>query len=262
MSLASKTPASAGLSGPPGTNHPKAALYTVRSSLHPSVSRVRESRFIDLGQAQNLSIASRFADEIGLPLNQFLTIRWPAGSTPRHERKWLFELLRKWMHRAGVTFTHVWVVEIGRLSDDNCEHMHMALHVPDGLVGDTDEFVRSRLGTDDQRALKVKPVTDRAGLIRYFLKGVDPAGYKQFGIPVKEQGGQGTVVGIRCGTSRNIGRAAREAYFDAKTVFFPTSGHYRAGDSQRPFLRRIKRRLTVGVELVLDKRRGRGTPPP
>jgi hypothetical protein len=209
-SHALKTPAPAGISAPPPHTPREAPLYTVRRP-------PRVSQYISVSQAENLRQATFFADnELKLRLSQHLTIRWPKNAWSPQKRRRLFELLRKWVNRAGVPFTAIWVVETGRLSEDVNPHAHMLVHLPDNLAEACAEFVRERMETDTPD-VKIGPVNDY-GLLRYVLKGVDPTGYERFAVRKEHQDAEGPVAGLRCGTSRNIGRAEREAYFVAKTV--------------------------------------------
>ncbi len=184
----------------------------------------RLSSSISGAAARNLVEATLYADGAGMPFNRFTTVHWQAAgvadaltATAR-----LLKLIGDWMRDNGHGFAYLWVREAG---DGKGEHVHILWHGPDdfpafrGLlrrwltacgaawrkgVCCTESIGRSlghaASGGDDYRAN-----LDRT--LGYVLKGAEPAVLAALGFSLSEPGGE--LVGKRCGTSQNIGPAAR-----------------------------------------------------
>jgi hypothetical protein len=188
------------------------------------VRRSRDAtKRITLRQAENMMAAVRFAGEIGTPLNVHATIHWvgtEAGDDPDGSR---FAKLRegfdKWLKRQGIPsgLTAIWVRE--RLSGGSAEvvHCHMLFHL-------AHPFLSGRKRLQVERALE--RLIDRHGRGKwgdftlkltfprnpnglYLLKGGGRDVWSNFGVPRLWRKRQGLIVGKRCGTTENIGPAAR-----------------------------------------------------
>jgi hypothetical protein len=179
--------------------------------------RYRESRQIGRKPAANLHHATRVADRIGRPLNQFVTINYSLTACPPREasaafRRLLASWYARWLRRhrklkGRCPPTHVWVFEAagGQVA------VHWAVHIPRGLVR---EFRRSlplwiaaTVGEPvPHDTVKHRSIYNVTGLKRYVLKGMDPHFAPLWKIrPVP----QGLIVGKRSGFSRNLGPTAR-----------------------------------------------------
>ena len=168
--------------------------------------------------------ALAFAGEIGTPLNAHATIHWvgtQAGDDPDGGRfAKVREGLDKWLTRHGLSggLTGIWVRE--RLSSGSAEitHCHMLFHL-------AHPFIRGRRHIEVERALE--RLIDRHGdgnLLDctfkltfprnpngvYLLKGGGPDVWRKFCVPRCWRKPQGIIYGKRCGTTQNIGPAARK----------------------------------------------------
>jgi hypothetical protein len=177
-------------------------------------------------QAKDMMEALAFAREIGTPLNFHATIHWvgtEAGDDPdgcRFAR--LREGFDKWLTRHGVPggLTAIWVRE--RLSGGSAEvvHCHMLFHLAHPfLAGQKRIQVETALerlidrhgrGNWGDFSLKLTFPRNPNGL--YLLKGGSPDVWNAFGVRKKWRKGQGLIIGKRCGTTENIGPAARQRW--------------------------------------------------
>jgi hypothetical protein len=183
--------------------------------------RSRTSKRITMSQATNLMEAVAFARQIGTPLHA--TIHWvgtKAGDDPDGR---LFAKVRegfdKWLKRQGFSggLTAIWVRE--RLSRGSAEvvHCHMLFHL-------AHPFIRGRKRIQVEKELEA--LIDRHGDGNYadytlkltfplnpnglyLLKGAGPEVWRRFGVPSCWRKPQGLIHGKRCGTTENIGAAAR-----------------------------------------------------
>jgi hypothetical protein len=186
--------------------------------------KLHTSTHITLRQATNMMEAVAFARRIGTPLNCHLTIHWigtKAGDDPDGRR---FAKVRegfdKWLMRHGVPggLTAVWVRERGSDGLGEIVHCHMLLHL-------AHPFLRGRRHVEVERALerlvdlhgegnyaaftlKVTFPDNPDGI--YLLKGGCPGVWRRFGVPAMWRASQGVIIGKRCGTTENIGSAARK----------------------------------------------------
>jgi len=184
----------------------------------------RTSKRIALRQAANIMAAVAFAREIGTSLNAHATIHWvgtQAGDDPDGR---LFAKLRegfdKWLKRRGVSggLTAIWVRE--RLSGGSAEvtHCHMLFHL-------AHPFLRGRKHTQVLMALErlidrhgdgnyadytIKLTFPRNPNGLYLVKGRRPEVWRRFGVPQLWRKPQGLIFGKRCGTTEDIGPAARK----------------------------------------------------
>jgi len=187
----------------------------------------RKSEVITGLQVDELWAAANHAEEIGRPLNAFLTVHWDnqdGKGTVQERNSRLLICARRWLDRRGQPLACVWVIERGILSG---LHAHNMIHVPrKHLAGFTSMLPRWTgiealpkdkwpdmkgkqhvLGYGREGVWQLKRVYDHGvGLRRYLLKGSADRRYR-YGIRHLDQG---TVIGKRCGTSNSLGRTARE----------------------------------------------------
>jgi hypothetical protein len=138
----------------------------------------------------------------------------------------LFDQLTKYLLRLGIRTALVWVRERVRGIG---VHTHALVH-----LGPNPRALKAGLQAHLDRLFEFGPtgihismgeygaktVTMRAGALRYFCKGIDPAAFRYVGwsgeteniaaaLGIRYQGPQGTIKIKRCGASQNIGPAAR-----------------------------------------------------
>lgn len=185
---------------------------------------MKATQHLTKSQAANINEAVNHAARIELPLNYSATIHWAlAGGigTARERQKALFEKVRHWLERRNVPWTTIWVREAGEHGKE--VHTHLALHLPPHrrdfvtdrrLPSAFEAYLREHLDGDLDTVLDFGPVTREGGSVgrwtRYLLKGVKAKHWDTFRIAPINRKPQGLVAGLRGGTSRNIGRAARE----------------------------------------------------
>jgi hypothetical protein len=180
--------------------------------------------------ALNVHAAAWFARQIGLPLNRHTTIHWERGGVadPLAATTHFLGLVTAWARSRGAGFAYVWVRETG---PDKGEHVHILLRVPPDLAEDFKRRQRGwlkacgaawrkgvvhseRIGFSlrhaDQTGYSGETYAANLGeVLDYILKGAGETARRRLGLRRRQFGG--VVTGKRCGTSENIGRAAREA---------------------------------------------------
>lgn len=135
------------------------------------------------------------------------------------------KLAREWCWRRGEDLAYIWTRETAQLGT----HAHVFYHIPDRI---NSAFARhqwrlirqacnkayaphackSRLVTGWSRYVDGEPATFIANyneVLGYLLKGADRTVIESLNLPKQQYGGR--VTGKRCGTSQNIGKAARLA---------------------------------------------------
>jgi hypothetical protein len=200
---------------------------------------------ISLSQAINLKAAVDFAASIGTPLTAHCIIHWVGTDAGDDPTGILFaqvrELLSLWLRRGGLLFAAVWAREKLSSGQAEVEHAHLLFHLPDvwlkgaklvsvsgGIEGGVEllrleaalsRIVKGCAGRLDHYAVKLKIPTDGGnpghyngrsydGL--YLLKGGGKPAWKLFPRIKREwRKPQGVIFGKRCGTSQNLGPAAR-----------------------------------------------------
>ena len=185
----------------------------------------RPTKRITLRQATNLMEALAFAREIGTPLNAHATIHWVGTNAGDDPNGRLFAKVRegfdKWLKRQGIPggLTAIWVRE--RLSGGSAEvvHCHMLFHL-------AHPFMRGRKRIQVEGA--IERLIDRHGDGNFLdctlkltfplnpngiypLKGGGPDVWRRFGVPRRWRKPQGCIHAKRCGTTENIGPAARQS---------------------------------------------------
>jgi hypothetical protein len=186
--------------------------------------RVGGSRYITDTQATNIIEAVRFAKSVGRPLVAHLTIHWACTDIGDDPDGSLFSKFRegfsKWTRRRGFDFTGVWARE--RMSSGQAEavHCHLLFYLPPKYRSGSKllqvEAAINRLikrhsrdyWTDQVAKLVIHdkpPYPDGKCLI----KGGGPNVWKRFNLRKEHRRLQGLICGKRCGTTENIGKAAR-----------------------------------------------------
>ena len=160
-------------------------------------------------QIQNLSAADAFARWQQRPLNTFVTIRFLETVNAKRCFEQAIDRLSKWHVRWGGEWSaiHVWEA-IGGL------HVHLACHCPKNASAVHDAIHAAFAGHDVH-------ITNRKrgqGMMAYLCKGTDMVTHSRLHGPrhIKARA-QGVILWKRCGTTQNIGKAARvKAGFEAK----------------------------------------------
>jgi hypothetical protein len=185
--------------------------------------RVGGTKYITVSQATNIIEAARFAKLIGRSLVAHLTIHWAFTDVGDDADARRFakvrEGLAKWLRRRGVVFAAVWCLE--RLSNGQAEvvHDHMLFHLPPEYCVERKLKVEAAIfrlimrhgdGYWAEEAIKLVIWPNPDG--KYLVKGGGPKVWKQFGLRKEHRRLQGIIHGKRCGTTENIGRAARHRF--------------------------------------------------
>lgn len=169
--------------------------------------------------AANIHHATRLAERLGYPLNQFVTINFSkTPCLPEHATAAFRTLLASWFarwlrrhhkNRKNVPPAYVYTFEAAG------EQMavHWLVHVPRGIIREfwrmLPEWVIATAGPlDGPGAIKHRRVYNIIGARRYILKGMDPHFAAQWKIRPSPQG---IVIGRRSGFSRSLGPAARRS---------------------------------------------------
>ena len=169
--------------------------------------------------AANIHHATRLAERIGCPLNQFVTINYSKTQCPPDDataafRDLLSDWFARWLRRhpknkKGVSPAYVYAFEAagGQIA------VHWLVHVPKGLIREfwrlVPEWVAATAGPiTSPAAIKHRRIYRVVGAKRYILKGMDPHFARIWKIRPSPQG---NIVGRRSGFSRSLGPAARRA---------------------------------------------------
>jgi hypothetical protein len=219
-----------------------------RGSSQPRRYRSGGTKLLTVPQAINMKAAVHYAELIDLPLNAHFTIHWVGTGALDDPDGKLFATVRegyaRWLRRRGVPFAGIWCREKKSGGQAEVEHAHLIVHWPaqwlegakiidiNGGVEGCAELMQAEAalhrvvaqyaGSPDHYAVKVKLPTDRGrpgpyngrsydGL--YLLKGGGPRVWRLFPRIRKEwRRPQGIIFGKRCGTTQNIGPAARRQH--------------------------------------------------
>jgi hypothetical protein len=183
----------------------------------------RATKRIAMRQATNVIEAVRFAKSISLPLVAHLTIHWSltnAGDDPDGK---LFAKVRegldKWLSRHGVELAGVWARERQAGGQSDVVHCHLLFHLPVGFRGgkklrQVEEAIlrlveRHGCGVWGDNAVDLRLHDNPDG--KYLIKGGGSKVWKRFRLRNEHRRAQGLIFGKRCGTTENIGAAARSA---------------------------------------------------
>lgn len=169
--------------------------------------------------AANIYHATRLAEKVGYPLNQFVTINYTKTGCPPEQASGAFRVLlaswfARWLRRHSRNKrqrppTYVWAFEAA----GNQLAVHWLVHIPRGMVREFRrsliDWLRATAGSVEGPAtVKHRRIYNIVGAKRYVLKGMDPHFarlWKVRHVP------QGAITGKRSGFSRNLGPTARRA---------------------------------------------------
>ena len=197
-----------------------------RSTLSLSITQpkrqARATKGITMRQATNVIEAVKFAKLIDLPLVAHLTIHWSLTDVGDDPDGTLFakvcEGLDKWLHRRGVVFAAAWARERQAQGQSDVVHCHLLFHLPveyrraKGLLqveaGISRLVRRHGGGISDERVIKLVNHENPDG--KYLIKGGGTRVWKRFGLRKEHRRSQGLIHGKRCGTTENVGPAARK----------------------------------------------------
>jgi hypothetical protein len=183
--------------------------------------RADGTKYITVPQAANIIEALDFAKVIQLRLVAHLTIHWSltdAGDDPDGN---LFakvrEGLHKWLGRHGIVFAAAWSRERQSGGQSDVVHCHLLFHLPVEYRKDAKllqveaaitRLVRLHGGAiSHEKAIDLRVHENPDG--KYLIKGGGPKVWKQFNLRKEHRRLQGIIHGKRCGTTVNLGRAAR-----------------------------------------------------
>jgi hypothetical protein len=184
----------------------------------------RASKYITMRQATNIIEAVKFAKLIDLPLVAHLTIHWSltdAGDDPNGNLFAKFrEGLDKWLHGHRIEFVGAWARERQSRGQSDVVHCHLLFHLAVEYrkgkrllqVEEAIHRLVKRHGRDvtDERAIKLVIHENPDG--KYLIKGGGPKVWKRFRLRKEHRRLQGIIYGKRCGTTENIGPAARRRW--------------------------------------------------
>ncbi|MBV1901052.1 MAG: hypothetical protein KUG56_05210, partial [Kordiimonadaceae bacterium] len=177
---------------------------------------------------------------IGQPLNRFTTIHWEAGgvqtNSPDTTGRFL-KLARDWLRLKDVELAHLWVREGGQEAG---HHSHILMHLPPYIARQFAGKQRAWLKACGISFVKgvicSKPIGRSLShayrniqygeyyedhlmrVVAYLLKGADEEAQRLVGLRCTEP--CGLIVGKRCSTSQNIGRAARQKPLTSRQSLF------------------------------------------
>jgi hypothetical protein len=183
--------------------------------------RAGGTRYITVPQATNIIEAVKFAKLIGLPLVAHLTVHWSvtdAGDDPDGK---LFAKVRegldKWLRRRGIAFASCWSRERQSGGQSDVVHCHLLFHLPVEFragarllqVGAVISRLVQRHGRGilHEKAIDLRVHDSPDG--KYLIKGGGSKVWKLFRLRKEHRRLQGIIHGKRCGTTQNIGPAAR-----------------------------------------------------
>ena len=182
------------------------------------------SKHLSLDHATNIIEAVDHARAIGRPLIAHATIHWSGTVVFDDHDGQLFAKVRegfnKWLLRRGIVggLTCVWCRECKAHTD--IVHCHLLFHLPveyrTGARFLQTETALFRLvgrhggGILGEFAVKITLHADPDGL--YLIKGGNKEVWDHFNIRKEWRKSQGIVHGKRCGTTENIGTAARNRW--------------------------------------------------
>jgi hypothetical protein len=196
----------------------------------------RASTCITMRQASNMIEALAFAKRIDFPLVAHLTIHWTftdIGDDPDGKLFARFrEGLDKWARRHGFPLTGIWARE--RLSRGQGEtvHCHLLFHLPikyrSGkglreveaaiyrLINRHGRHAGDKRGDGYWADNVIKVVIHDNPDGKYLIKGGGPEVWEFFRVRKEDRNSQGIIHGKRCGSTENIGPAARGRWKDAQ----------------------------------------------
>lgn len=188
---------------------------------------MRHSRSISRRQAPTLLHAVRLAENIGAPLNHFVSINFHhtgvmSGSESRVLRHILSQRFRKWyannQKKNGLRTEsyYAWCIENAAGRDGVVyPNAHLLVHLPDYLVPGFDNKLHCWLeeagGVLEEGATHRRGAEEPHKAIKYMLKDAHKGYAKTAGIK-QERASFGVVIGKRAGCSQNPGPAAEKKF--------------------------------------------------
>jgi hypothetical protein len=214
-----------------------AAQSAVRSGRGGNRNRAdRETHALTKAHIGNLSAAEGHSRVIGLPITRMITIHWKAAGVPlpgmaAATGKFVDHLTR-WLARRGYRIAWLWVHEN---AGDKGWHCHLLASVPaelvKPLVAAQKRWLRAITGRPyHAKVIHSDPIGGRLRLetgnpelhfanaraaLAYICKGAPQSALDAAGIDRRHKA-QGRIIGRRCSTSQNIGKAQRKAHHGQK----------------------------------------------
>jgi len=196
-----------------------------RGGARPRATRISEA--LALKEVDKIARAIRIAEEIGLPLNRFITIHWERAGVADHQAARatgrFLKLARDNLASKRLPFAYVWVRENDEGDGSKGDHAHILAHVPDGrTLGPAQrrwikiisgkpyrkQVIHTRVIARHSNAAQNEPALYRLNLtiVRdYILKGASGPASIAFDLPLWGRGGR--VQGQRIGMSKNLSRS-------------------------------------------------------
>lgn len=186
----------------------------------------RVSEYLTRRQCERLIAAAEFSVAVKRPFNRHWTVHYErAGIAEADGARFVGHLLRlasAYARRHGGEMSAVWVRENG---DGKGGHVHILLHLPDGLTlrNRTRRWIERAGGTYRRGVSRVDPIGRqlcaaqkgdahyRANLdaaLAYLLKGASAEASEELGLARWGEGGK--VVGKRCGRTQNVAQVSRD----------------------------------------------------
>ena len=153
-------------------------------------------------QIENLTAADAFAGTLKAPLTGFLTIKFSECGHPLREFHAGVKRLSQWHRRwcGELRLIYVWEAIGGH-------HLHALVHVPRGVWQLVGQAIASAFAGHDTL---LKRRYAGPSMMAYLCKGTDVVTHWQLGSTNTNAKSQGNITWKRCGTTANIGRAARQ----------------------------------------------------
>jgi len=150
-----------------------------------------------------------------------LTIHWSLTDIGDDPDGKLFAKVRegldKWLGRRGIAFAGVWAGERQSGGQSDVAHCHMLFHLPVASrtgkkLLQVEDAIRRLVelhggGIFHEKAIDLRVHDNPDG--KYLIKGGGPKVWKLFRLRKEHRRSQGIIHGKRCGTTQNIGPAAR-----------------------------------------------------
>ena len=163
-----------------------------------------------------------FARLIELPLAAHLTVEWSLTDVGDDPDGKLFAKVRegldKWLGRREIVFAGVWARECRPYTE--IVHCHLLFYLPveyrtGHKLRQVEDAVRQLVelhgeGIQHEKAVDLRVHEDPDG--KYLIKGGGPEVWKRFRVRKEHRRLQGMIYGKRCGTTENIGLAARRRW--------------------------------------------------
>jgi hypothetical protein len=182
---------------------------------HSRSMRYRNSHRLKPWQVEELHRADAYARTVGLSLNRFCTIAWlltDHGTLSAAAFQIGMKRVTQWFRDHGYPFAYIYVHEnpVSRMGDD-VPNTHILFHAPGGIRNSDLHSIFCVAFQSLDGGIDIRSRVERGHAdfrLQYMTKGADDLTCRRFG-GRRKAGGQGVVLIKRCGTSQNIGRAAR-----------------------------------------------------